>query len=743
MYLQQFDSTELKPCLPANMQKPMGACGTATVRLPAMELYQQCERAFVGRMLDKLWRGNASPEKMIRILEEAKLDKVSLGLDEFFGGSSAPVQELLVTSSGIRDLAAYGEEILSADGPVTDWKADLQYNGDEATVELERRIDQVMASVLAVHGDEAAAFILNSVKQTLEQHMAAIRGQIRDITTDEQVDIRRAVEELNGMADPRSPWHRFRFRFQPEMSATSWLEISETEELEEHAETISALTEKIYDRLRSQAMLDVWESIINAAIRRWFKEIKQRQAFRKQLRDLIDQAYPESDINANEHELLVVKSIWEPLSARSRLTFADLQDQKLLAAGCTPEKLAEKIWQSGVTIDHEELSPGVWFEHSPARISEAILDQHVRPYLGSDQLNKPIDLKHPQTALEHCLTITLRDSRLRPNVSTLLSRACDMSFPYVNLKRTDLLKFQIVGYLFCYPEDRSYWFERFKSQRTPQEKEAKSEFAINNPYEIVLVQYAYGAAGGCLPSFQRGMYISKQNQSGKVQRWMPSFEGPEFRWLRERPDDYLDCKRLFSALKLANEVKQGSAGSDGFFSPTVPEETIQHHFHQYHWESEWRTARFFQQSLRQSDFVNFVELAFAASPKFTVREDWQQFCSRLSEFSDPQDAAEQLLEQGILESMEGQRFRLAIHRPEDMPHIPSGLYKQTRGSLQGLSEEEFTGLLHRDDRFYNWAFWCVSDALAAKRLTTADVPEFMVYFLKANKIAPELDAANA
>jgi hypothetical protein len=119
--------------------------------------------------------------------------------------------------------------------------------------------------------------------------------------------------------------------------------------------------------------------------------------------------------------------------------------------------------------------------------------------------------------------------------------------------------------------------------------------------------------------------------------------------------------------------------------------------------------------------VTFLQASdFAAKSEFLRNE------------TDSQSVAGKLIELGILVPGPSRLYRLDFTPDSALLDLPTQCFTQRPGPILGLTEQDFTAQLHKDDSLYNELFWPVLDAMDLGRISANDVPPFLLEVARSN-----------
>lgn len=706
------------------------ASGRATLVWPLKPLLGQFTVEFLRETLRRLWNSRRpEPSRLRRYLHKAELVESTMSLDEFFD-VAAGMPDFEWTVARLSELQRFAAEYADDEGAWRD--LDLEDDADDALSELSRRIRLFLNGIQGDYGPEAAEWALQELRDMFRTKQEKLQNELPHWSSNDTDELLDCARRLRGATKPpRWYWKLIAF-FRPDISPRLWLTKAQQSMIERRIVPALARGANLRTEIAlADAKLEFFERLIGRpGVEGLLDELLQElRRYKDLIHQLVDSIPPESSDVKNDNELLLVEDLDSPIDPEQRIRVRDIFFKSAKQAGCTPRGFADLVQREGVIVAGVRRRPTEWLEVEPVELIKS-LQKAVYRYLGLRSWNATPNTSQPQTAVDFIGSITLAHPNLRALLERRLPEVAQCSRPYATFQTIAGAAPKRHAFLFCYPTDRKLFEELLLvyaniSNPTKGDDDIGQQFRLDSPYVMCLAQFGIACPAGAQVDLQRAArHTNRLLATGRISPLFDDYnELPEVRLLPYRPEDYEDVKQLFLASKKA-QVLVPAGGSSNTFNLLKTEPRLRALFAPERFVPDWKPATFFQKQLKTGAFTDFVQATY---PNLV---GCHQTVQALRTQLDAEGVADELVAVGVLESNAHGLYRMSKAPPDNHMRVPYGLYRRVGGKIKGLSEEELIAELLRNDWLYNTVFWQVADAFDQRRVSAADVPDFLLEYLQ-------------
>ncbi len=648
------------------------------------------------------------------LLSEHRLSPEQIDIEDLFQPLRPIEHRLPRTRTDLQRLISQASDLAEEQGV---WCMTEVFHqvAEETYTEICRPIKSAIFQSQNQGGNQAAL----SLVSLLQQQFLAIRGLYAERPSRWSVDISRKLRSLaqrtEGFLLPAKPWLQLVAKTWHDLPFRMWLDDRQQTAIERGVQLVNTAAEIRYQQQLIHSIHSILDRLVGDHVNPGFLEdlkqgLENDHHKLASLTTLLPQ--PLTLAPAGCHELLVVNSLDDLLY--QGFTVRDWFDHTAGATGCSPGKLAQRWWCEGLDLNGQLLRPGQWPLQEPSLLAKAMLDS-VREHLSMENPQKFVDTNNPRTAYDRLGALGLLSPALRSRLKNVLDIWVARVGPYLE----DLPAQPLLGeyHLTCTSADRLLWNRLLRNHCAPRQENVAGQ-QVTHACVAELTYFGYGCPGQTLPIFHRACQDRLEREC-RGEAVLPGDQrAGELRLLSERPSSHEDTCKLWSALKKSGAIRKLSSVKDRWALTRV-EPSLKHHFYLCSLKPQWQNASQFQSLLNNDLFINFLEV------HFTLPENWAKLSLQMADATESRKVADQLVKLHILDRGHNGAYRMSGHPPLSLQGVPHSIYTYSYSQHQGLSEEGYLERLLGNDWFYNVMFWRVSDAWTARRLTRADIPDFV------------------
>lgn len=694
--------------------------GGVELRHPIKPLFERGATRFVRDLIQYVYLGTSVGD-LSQTLHEHRLTADALSLQEFLPFDGAARSKWDDTIAGLLKLA---DAAVQAAQDAGDWNndwIDLETDASGAARMIYDRLAALVAFARQTWGPDAAAKLLAAAIDRLKNQRHALSAATPVWQSNNSKRLQDTATKLRAFARPSKRWVRTLLQYRKKTSLRRFLTLTQGRAIDDAVIEINKFTAIRQRQLVARGRQAAYDRLLGDGTKQGsLAELLDGVRTEKEFyRDMLAAVPVESSpIKPDcDTQLLLVDDlnvVLDPRAPAGKRTLEELMTRRFALAGCTPEALARRIRDEGVTLDGRIVRTHDWAKEIPAELA-GVLSAETARYLGAEE---PLCLERPRTALDHFATIHLLSPEMRHRLLEVLPTVIARSGPYAEFSTFNDVRSVRQNHFYCAPEHRGKWLVLLQNFVRVMDAQQAEEFSFAHPFAIVLEQKYLAAPAGNYRKLWKWYSAANRARrvSGDTAHFIDHRQFPEIRLLDERVRDHDDCAKL-----LAAGVKAGIAapiGAAGCLTLAKPDPRLDGLFCRLVREPAWTTPEHFQQLLKND--VWFAPFVAAIMPTLT---GFQQDAVRLARENDAHRVADKLEQLGVIERRGGQCRMVVTPSAVVATEVPPGLYVEQLGATDGLSPDDFVTVLLQHDLLYSVMFFAALDALDWGRLTENDVPE--------------------
>jgi len=705
--------------------------GVVILRLPIQRLWREYVARFVSQGLAWLGEGRLLDDVHCH-LDEAGLSEGTLSLSDRLPDRLTETSQYTWDGrlADLARLAAASEDLASDSGQWQDQFAYLAELAEQGVADILSGCQTLVAEVLQTHGPAAGRQVLTEVSAALERARQESLHEIDEHhakywPASRSPELRMVGESLRHAARPRGRFVPLLRRIPPALAGRLALTDAQRRAIHRHVTTLNAAQADRYRLALLKARRRALDELLGLPGRPG-RLSRLSAAIEAQAGCLHDLAQPFAAAQREPRrrrpvELLLVATIQTVIDPRTKRTLADLYDERLRQAGYSSQDWAGGLAAEGLVIHGQVSLPHQWPQLDRTALT-ASLSRSALQYLGLQRPEAEAHFAKAQGAFQCLAGVTMLDEALTGLVDHILPLVIARARPYATCRPISGTQLPDLTFLYCHSLQRPAWLEKLPFLKHADDAPV-AEYAISDPYTVILCQHRLGIPAGALRGLSAAMATAaKGYEAHDVRPFDDRHNYPEHRLLDSRPKDQDTAQRLFDAATKAWLVLPVGEPASGYVLAYC-DPRLDHLFTPRAYISVTAGAEFFHQVLKTRP--EFAVLVRAALPSLT---EFHKTRVRLADENNAECVALELVDLGILRRIPTGQYQMAFLPSAGAFGGPAELYTVECGPTTGLPCDRFVAALQDNDLLFNVLFWAVRDAWQQGRLSAHDVPAFVREF---------------